>query len=342
MRTRLYLIVIMAIVSLSASAHSVVRHRGYYEVSHTWECDGEQYSITINVSKNLYDYYQNDREHLSYIYHFNDASVSPNYYSFMISEHSRSLMQTLTNELSEYANSEAEQVNLALTFVQSLPYVSDEETKGTDEYVRYPVETLVDGCGDCEDKVALLSAMLYEMDIDFILLSLPKHMAVGVHCEGVKANSMLFREKEYYYLETTMPDWKMGQIPKYYSNAKVQVLPFDDTPSVLIKGVRFESQPNPVDQKANCDLQVNLHNLGPGKVTELKAHIRVVMKGESNIVLADQWYSLADLAEGEARTEKLSLNSLIKENSYLEVKLIGAEMITDTYSVGLNYSQVGN
>jgi hypothetical protein len=59
------------------------------------------------------------------------------------------------------------------------------------------------------------------------------------------------------------------------------------------------------------------------------------------LLLGEQWFQLEDLAEGEARTESLMLKSLIKENSYLEVKLVGAETITDTYSVGLNYSRVG-
>ena len=78
--------------------------------------------------------------------------------------------------------------------------IPDNDSKDADEYVRYPIETLVDGQGDCEDKVALLVALLYEMDADFVLLVLPEHMAVGVHLDEVDVGRYLwFHDKKYYF-----------------------------------------------------------------------------------------------------------------------------------------------
>jgi hypothetical protein len=248
----------------------------------------------------------------------------------------------MADELRSHAATEKEGIEIALSFVQSLTYAYDSTTKEVSEYLRYPVETLVDGCGDCEDKVALLAALLYEMDVDFILLVVPEHMALGVACDGVDKNrGMLFHGKRYYYVETTMPNWGIGEIPKDYHFAKVKAIPVDATPNMLLKGVRFDSQPTAFYEEAACNLELDLHNLGPGKVTGLRAHIRVIQKGRPSLLLGEQWFQLEDLAEGEARTESLMLKSLIKENSNLEVKLVGAETITDTYSVGLNYSRVG-
>ncbi len=338
MRTRILLVLML--FSASLSAHTVVEYDGYFEVEHSWKYNGKDCSITLNISKDLYDYYRNDREHLAYVYQFNDGEVPPNYYSFMLSEHDRPLMHALAQEFSRYALTEKDQIELALSFVQSLPYAFDSDSKDEDEYVRYPVETLVDGCGDCEDKVALLVALLYEMDKDFVLLVLPEHMALGVHCDEIEGSRyLLYQGKKYYFMETTMPNWQIGQVPEDYFGTEVEVVPVDDMPSMLIKGVRFESESTFVEEKAQCSLQVDLHNLGPGKVTELELVVRIVEKGSRNRLLAEQRYPLSDMQEGEFRTERLSLRSLIRENSLLQVELVGTEVETQYYEVALDYSR---
>ena len=340
MRFRLHFIVLLAFFSFPAMAQSVTMEDGFYKVEHSWRCNGKECSIVLNINTELYDYYQVEREHLAYRYQFNGGEIPPNYYSFMLSEHDRPVMRALANEFSSHVATEKEQIQLALTFVQSLPYAYDSATKSTDEYLRYPIETLVDGCGDCEDKVALLAALLYEMDVDFILLILPEHMAVGVHCDGVEANwYLLFHDKQYYYLETTMEGWQMGQIPEDYYDAEMEAVPVDDRPSLLFKGVQFESQPTLVFQKATCNLELELNNLGPGKVTDLRAHVLIIEKGKKNRLLAEEFFPLNDMREGEERTETLSFKSLIKENCVLHVELTGAEVAPLSYEVRLNYSR---
>ena len=341
MRARLHLILLLTFFGLTAFAHSVVEHEGYYKVEHTWEFNKKNCTISLNISKHLYSYFRNEREHLAYRYQFQDGELPPNYFSFMLSEHDRPVMSALAEEFSRNAFSELDRINLALSFVQSLPYAHDADSKGADEYVRYPIETLVDGCGDCEDKVALLTALLYEMEVDFILLVLPEHMAIGVHCDGVEAERyLLFREKRYYYVETSMPNWQIGQIPEDYYDTQMEVVPVDDTPSLLMKGVRFESKPASISVKADCELEIDLHNLGPGRVTEMMLRVRVIEKGPTNYLLAEEYFSLNTLQEGELRTEKLSLKSLIKENCILEVELTSAEVTPLSYTLGLRYSQI--
>ena len=343
MRARFHLILLLVLFGLTASAHSVVEHEGYYEVEHSWEYNKKNCTISLNISKSLYNYFQNEREHLAYRYQFQKDELPPNYYSFMLSEHDRPVMQALANEFSRNAVTDLEKIKLALAFVQSLPYAYDTDSKGIDEYVRYPIETLVDGCGDCEDKVALLTALLYEMDVDFMLLVLPEHMALGVHCDGVEAERyLLFREKRYYYVETSMPNWQIGQIPEEYYDTQMEVVPVDDTPSLLMKGVRFESKPASISVKADCELEIDLHNLGPGRVTEMMLRVRIIEKGPTNYLLAEEYFSLNTLQEGELRTEKLSLKSLIKENCILEVELTSAEVAPLSYTLGLRYSQINS
>lgn len=340
MRARLHLIILFAFISLTVSAHSVLEHEGYYEVKHTWEFNKKNCAISLNISKYLYRYFRNEREHLAYRYQFQEDELPPNYYSFMLSEHDRPVMQALANEFSRNAATDLERIDLALAFVQSLPYAHDADSKGADEYVRYPIETLVDGCGDCEDKVALLTALLYEMDVDFVLLILPEHMAIGVHCDGVESERyLLFRDKQYYYMETSMPNWQIGQIPEDYYDTRMEVVPVDDTPSLLMKGVRFESKPTNVNEKADCTLQLDLHNLGPGRVTNVWLHVRIIEKEMPNRLLAEEYFPLNTLQEGELRTETLWLKSLIKENCALEVDLSGEEVPPQSYELGLSYSR---
>ena len=340
MRARLHLILFIVLMSLTVSAHSVVERDGYFEVKHSWRYNNKECSVTLNIDTDLYDYYRNNREHLAYAYQFNEDELPPNYYSFMLSEHDRPLMHSVAQEFSRYALSEKDRIALALTFVQSLPYAYDADSKGKDEYVRYPVETLVDGCGDCEDKVALLVALLYEMDIDFVLLVLPEHMALGVSCDEVTADRyLLFQGKRYYYLETTMPNWEIGQMPPDYYSAEIEAIPVDDTPSLLVKGVRFESQTALVNEKARCTLQVDLHNQGPGKVTEVMLHVRLIELGVRNRLLAEEYYPLRNMQEGEQRTETVSLKSLIKKNSILEVEVTGTEIAPQVSTLEIQYSR---
>ena len=340
MHARLYLVVLLAIVSLTASAHSVTEEDDCYVIEHSWRFEEEQCSFLLRINKELYDYYQKDREHLIYKYKMDDKVVPPSYFSFMFSEHDRPVVREMARQFDEAALSELESIKLAVSFVQSLPYAFDSESKGVDEYVRYPVETLVDGCGDCEDKVALLAAILYEMKADFILLRLPEHMAIGLHSVGVVADSyLLFQDKKYYYIETTNNGWQIGQIPEKYSSAEMEAIPIDATPNMLVKGVRFESQPAIVLEKASCEFEIDLHNLGPCKVTNLQLYVRLYNRGRKNRLLAEEHYAISDLQEGEMRTETLSFKSFIREDCVLQVEIVGDNIDTQSFEYNLDYTR---
>ncbi|MEM2205334.1 MAG: hypothetical protein QXF20_04785 [Candidatus Hadarchaeales archaeon] len=127
-----------------------------------------------------------------------------------------------------------EKLDFVLSFVQGWPYTSDDVTTGYDEYPRYPIETIVDGGGDCEDTSILFASLVKALGYEVVLLLLEedRHMAVGVAI----SREMVERWNRYYpltyyeyngkiyaYCETT-EGWELGRKPPQLS-AKAKIIP---------------------------------------------------------------------------------------------------------------------
>lgn len=118
-----------------------------------------------------------------------------------------------------------------LSFVQCLNYTSDLDTKGKVEYPRYPVETLVDGGGDCEDTAALFASLVQcpAVGIDAVLLMYTReegsgHMAVGIEGDYY-GTYYAYSGRNYFYCETTGKDFRVGMFPQELQGYKVDILP---------------------------------------------------------------------------------------------------------------------
>ena len=112
-----------------------------------------------------------------------------------------------------------------VAFVQAIPYKTDEESVGQEEWYKYPYETLVDQCGDCEDKTFLLAGLLKERGYDVVILIMPDHMALGIAGTDIPGSYYERNGKKYYYVETTSSGWKIGDIPNEYRWQKAEVVP---------------------------------------------------------------------------------------------------------------------
>jgi len=152
--------------------------------------------------------------------------------------------------------SEYETVEFAASFVQSLPYTDDSITTPYDEYPRYPVETLVDGGGDCEDTSILLASLIDKMGYGVVLIELPDHCAVGVKGgENVDGTYWEYKGSKYYYTETTNEGWEIGELPKEYENTPAHIYPMMPVP-VLTHDWRLEGRGD------TGELEVTVYNLG--------------------------------------------------------------------------------
>jgi ribosomal protein L40E len=124
-----------------------------------------------------------------------------------------------------------DKASFVLAFVQHLPYMSDLATTGYDEYPRFPIETLVDNGGDCEDVAVLFASLMLIMGYGVVYINPPNHYAVGILGDNLKGTYWTYPKdsnQTYYYCETTGVNFKIGQLPQEFSGKKVHIYPIDE------------------------------------------------------------------------------------------------------------------
>ncbi len=190
--------------STDANLDAVIT-RGY-----TWDYDGKEWTWELQIPEGLYNYYKEMPRSLT-----NNYSV---YVTHPLDdEYIGQLAVAIKDAADKNSYSKYKTIGLAAAFVQNLPYNSDSETTPYDEYPRYPIETLVDDGGDCEDTSILLAAILDSMGYGVVLVNPLEHLAVGVLCvEGMPGRYYPHKDGSYYYLETTNPGWSIGELPQTY------------------------------------------------------------------------------------------------------------------------------
>jgi hypothetical protein len=137
-------------------------------------------------------------------------------------------------------------VSFILAFVQSLPYTSDNVTEGYNEYPRFPIETLVDDGGDCEDTSILFASLTLILGYGTIYLNPPNHYAVGILGNNLDGSFFTYNNKTYYYCETTGNNFKIGHIPDDFNGLSAYIYPINEreqfTPDIAV--TQF-SEPTP-------------------------------------------------------------------------------------------------
>jgi hypothetical protein len=141
----------------------------------------------------------------------------------------------------EYQWSTYNKAFCVLKFVQNaITYKRDEDTKSKTEWPRYPIETLAESVGDCEDVAILCASVLIRLGFDVVLLDFPGHVAFGVCGTPDMQGNYFYDEKtgkKYYYGEATADGWMLGETPKDYDQTKiegivkVELLVTDEDPS---------------------------------------------------------------------------------------------------------------
>ena len=140
----------------------------------------------------------------------------------------------IAEKITERCTTPEEKANKILEFVHQ--YVYDKRSEGKTNYVRFPLETIVEGNGDCEDLAILGAALMKAIKLDVALIYFPKqegeeagHMALGV-VGDFKGSRLELNGRKYFCAETTGTDWqnkpstqKIGEIHKSYIGRKAFV-----------------------------------------------------------------------------------------------------------------------
>ena len=189
----------------------------YITRTYTWTYNRDVNTITLQIPEGHYNYYKNQ-------------SHTRNYSSYALSDYDRQLLSSMIEGFKQQAEkngySDYDSVMNVISFVQSMPYTSDSVTTGYDEYPRFPIETLVDGGGDCEDSAILAAALLSEMNYGTVLIVLPGHMALGVKgSDTLPGSYFTYNGSRYYYVETTASGWGVGDLPPQYEGASARLYP---------------------------------------------------------------------------------------------------------------------
>ena len=189
-------------------------------LTYTWMYSGKQYTITLYIDYSDYKYYRDltpvsercqesthvrDKQFVTY----NDKYVLQLASSF----------KNMTSGMTDL-----QRMNFLLAFTQYIEYQSDDVFTGYEEYWKYPVETLYDQGGDCEDTSILFSAIAEAMGYNTSLLLFPGHMAAGVDLASGTGNVYFPVDGyKFYYCETTATGYSVGVKPSNVPNTATVV-----------------------------------------------------------------------------------------------------------------------
>ena len=230
-------------------------------------------------------------ESVLYDYYFDlERETSADYAIYVLSPYDDVYLEDFVNNLVTNVTGDIDIINAIASFVQEITYEEEIDC----EYPKYPIETLVDNQGDCEDKSILCASFLNLLGYNVSLFSLPSHMAVGVNINESVPDSEYYID-EYYYLEVTEQNKSLGYIPTKYSYGRdVTVYPISDRAAVFHtwNSVIYTSYE---DSNHFLKMNISLKNLGKTTIEEIL--FKVTYSGEENTGIHITIESLESLQE---------------------------------------------
>lgn len=144
----------------------------------------------------------------------------PEYVTYEVTEGLGGELATILADTAESLDfiDKRQKTEFVIDFVQRLPYVSDDVSKGFDDYTKFIIETLAEGNGDCEDTAIMLASVLESQpfNYDMVLIQPPGHMAAGIWGSDLTGRYYEQEGRKYYYIETTGEGWGIGDEPADY------------------------------------------------------------------------------------------------------------------------------
>ncbi len=183
------------------------------QLRYTWTSKdrGDTLSIEVPVDRAMYDHYRNLARYYNpenYFYYVNDSNNEA-----LAAEFVKQIKQSST----VFSNRSGAFVRELANFVQEvITYQYDSDTTGEEEYPRYPIETLYERQGDCEDTSILIAALLKEFGYEVGFIHVPGHLAVALRTTDDYNDGPYLTKNghRYLYIESTYAGWNIGEIPQ--------------------------------------------------------------------------------------------------------------------------------
>ena len=295
--------------------------------NYTWKFSGIEWTWELRIPESLYNYYRelprpSTRDYSVYITHpIDDACIDK-----MVTEIGRIAQRQHFNE--------RETIEFTAAFVQSLPYAEDSVATPYEEYPRYPLETLFDMAGDCEDTSILLASLLDRMGLGVVLVYFPSvagrqgHYGIGVlSVEGIYGTNWEYDGKRYFYIETTRKGMRMGAISGVWAGASPEIIALTPSPFLIY------------DWKATTDggiveLEVTIENIGLAKADNVYIFAGFEVYDEEeyyggNILYNTEKSRRFDILAGQSKVVRLTLEVPVSGYGVLLINVIYNGSVVD-------------
>jgi hypothetical protein len=229
------------------------------------------------------------------------------YAAYVFDRYDEHYIEFLAHQLLSLKNlkTDVEKINFIASFVQGIEYMKDDPENETYEYPRYPLETLKQKRGDCEDKAILTAALLESLGYNVSLIRLPQHMAVGVHLDETLSVYSYYID-QYYFLETTTLSMPLGKIPPEYKGlSNVTVYPISSRP-LLIHSWKNATRFTTSTGADYVSVTMMIENLGTAATSDIE--VRGAFYDNTSRIYNQETMSVSSIVAGEKRVVELSVD----------------------------------
>lgn len=194
------------------------------QLEYSWNSKSYMGTTTmwINIDANMYRYYRS----------LNRYALPEEYYHYVTDKNNEEVIAQVIENMRQLADSmslddSAVAREIAAFVQQVITYELDSDTTGCQDYPRYPIETLYERQGDCEDTTILMAALLREWGYEVMFLLVPGHAALAIRTtDDYSAGSYYeYNGHRYLYIESTSEGWNIGEIPEDMMNEPAQFYP---------------------------------------------------------------------------------------------------------------------
>ncbi len=218
------LIILCLSIVFFTSDSNFISFEQNFSASTQFENKLEEKSLYISIPSSLKVFYQNLDHRM-----WDNRSYS----KFVTPELFTDVADKIKNTITDLENEDEQFVNLVLDFVHNIEY----KKSG----LKFPVETLSDGYGDCDSLSFLAASILKAGGLEVVLFFYDtngsvNHMNFGVNLpnkkvEGINGTEAFFyrwQEENYFVCEATGDRWQVGNQPTNYLDSNPKVIPVDD------------------------------------------------------------------------------------------------------------------